>query len=292
MRAVARRGASAYLVNLSGAPTSRAATAQVYDASSGRLYPVAPVHAIVARGYWLPFDGEVSGAKKVDFFTEDGQVHPIRGSEGYDPELAGETEPDGHPTRDEEQYQRIAASRAAVAAAVAGFEKDILAKHPKIEWGRIFGKDGNPLTPVTKGSRTSIRWRGIPRDLLEGATMTHFHPTGKDGLALSANLSDTDVRLMLRQGMGTMRCFNAVGDYMEVRQQGLDPDRGWRFDNAFREAWREPRAAVVRDYRANADEPGAWEKYTALYAEKYQQAFTEAIGKVPGLTLRTGKGTP
>lgn len=267
---------------------------EMVDQSLNPLGPrLTPWQTFIRDGYWTT-DDLPTVAEKVDFFTEDGQVHPIRGSEGYDPELAGEKAP---------------ADR--TPAHVAEFEEMIRAKNPKIEWGRIWDKDGKPLTEVTRGSRHRVVWRDPGPAGIEawvGGHVTHFHPSegGKPGDE-SLSLSTGDVRTMLRTGMESVRCFGQDGKYMEVtnRSIGADSSDRYRQSLAFDREFNRAFAADLKEYRdAKWQATGykGWrtptqdqiDRFAALKATiiaKQGEALQVALAASPDLTVKTGKVT-
>lgn len=60
-KAIAKRGENTYLVDVRGDVHDKDATACVYDARTNTLYPRQSAHSIIARGYWEPYAGEVTG---------------------------------------------------------------------------------------------------------------------------------------------------------------------------------------------------------------------------------------
>ena len=136
--------------------------------------------------------------------------------------------------------------------AVTAFERDIMAKNPKVEWGQVFDADGNPLTPPTKGTASRVKFPsqyGLP---WRGGTLTHLHPTrANTAPGESVSLSLKDVAVALDGSLGAVRAFTSDGSWMEIRNTGYafnSTSFSWKFNDNWKRAqrgqwWSEPMGA-------------------------------------------------
>jgi len=192
--------------------------------------------------------------------------------------------------------------------AVMAFERDIMAKDPKVEWAQLFDKDGNPLTPPIKGTASQVKLPptqyGLP---WRGATLTHLHPTRNTARGSTApgevmSLSLKDVVVTLDQSLGTTRAFTSDGSWMELRNTGYafnSSSFSWKFKDNWTKAqrgqwWSKPMGA-------GPDFDLASQAYFKAYRDTMIATVNEVrpanyVGPAgpgsryfPGLEIRTGK---
>jgi SPP1 gp7 family putative phage head morphogenesis protein len=172
-------------------------------------------------------------------------------------------------------------------SSVNAFERDIIAKAPKVEYGRVFDAEGNPLTEVKKGGTARITWR-IQHGEWRDANLTHFHPDAPGrvtGRILS--LSDGDVITAIDTRLASMRAFGIDGRWMELRNLGYEYG-SLRFRTAFSNAWKAARrgqwwAQPIKDSALLAEASELWNA-------AYRQTLIDTVEKVGNGLLQIVEG--
>ncbi len=167
------------------------------------------------------------------------------------------------------------------------FERSIMAKNPRLEYGQVFNADGTAYTAVTKGSKSAIRW-SVKNSEGEwvGKTLTHFHPHHTGRVTAEADfvsLSSQDVSTFIHTKLGSLRAFSADGTWMEVVNNGYryGPER---FNMLFK-------SEIKKVERANAEE---WSRLPVTEANEawstaYRDTLRSVIDRIDGISLREGK---
>lgn len=173
----------------------------------------------------------------------------------------------------------------------AEFESRIAAMNPSREYGAVY-RDGQKIWEG-KGAKGSIRY---PPDLrYQGAQLTHFHPSSVVAFDASgklvgkpspgATLSNGDVESHLRWALGSMRCFDNAGHWMQVDGQGSR----MVFQMAWRSEWGLAQKTYDRWISDVSHRPGTWngDDDARKQFEVYRDAIVASATKA-GLTVTYG----
>jgi hypothetical protein len=185
------------------------------------------------------------------------------------------------------------APQGGVPVALTAFERDIMAKEPKVEWGQVFDKDGNPITPPTKGGSNSIHWvHGANPQEWRGAYLTHLHPTSSSGSTARAadevmSLSARDISTALDTSLASIRAFTTDGHWMELRNTGYEFN-SYAFDGLFKDKWA---AAKRGQWWSKPMSSGPdFDRASRAYFAAYRDTIISTVNAVRGASTKSPSG--